>query len=149
MALIMLRSVVRFHLAPPLLRRAGTWYPKPSPPQGTGPVWGDHARPPPPTRGFKRAEVSDDSIVSWSRLLVSTGYLSDAELVRAHLDKAYDVVAQTVAEAGTRAQHGPYRDIPIVARRSWRWETTNSNATGKLTIITAAASNVYEVGLEL
>jgi len=113
--LIMLRSVVRFHLGPPLLRRAGTWYPKPSRPQGTGPVWGDHARPPArppaPTRGFKRAEV------------------------------AYDV-AQTVTEAGTRAQHGPYRDMPIVARRSWRCDTTNSNATGKLTIITAAASNV-------
>jgi hypothetical protein len=42
-----------------------------------------------------------------------------------------------------------YRDIPMVARNNCRWETINNKATGKLTIITAAAMSVYALGLEL
>ena len=37
----------------------------------------------------------------------------------------------------------------MVARNNWRWETMNNRATGKLTIMTAAAMSVYALGLEL
>ena len=44
--------------------------------------------------------------------------------------------------AGTHRAASHYL-MPTVARSSCRWETTNNNATGTLTIMTAAASSVY------
>jgi nickel-dependent lactate racemase len=43
------------------------------------------------------------SIMSRARVVVSTGYLSDAELSEAHLEQTHDV-ARTVAEAGPQAR---------------------------------------------
>ena len=39
---------------------------------------------------------------------------------------------------------GGRQRIPMVARNSWRWETTKSIATGALTMITAAARRFDE-----
>lgn len=43
------------------------------------------------------------SIMSKARVVVSTGYLSDAELTQAHLEQTHDV-ARTVAESGPQAR---------------------------------------------
>jgi nickel-dependent lactate racemase len=66
----------------------------------------------------RRATVADQwqvqvqaSIMSRARVIVSTSYLSDAELAEAHLEQTHDP-ARTVAEAGATARicalpHGP------------------------------------------
>jgi hypothetical protein len=50
--------------------------------------------------------------MSRARVLVSTGYLSDAELAEAHLEQTHDV-AQTVTEAGTQATMCALPDGPM------------------------------------
>jgi nickel-dependent lactate racemase len=73
----------------------------------------------------RRATVADQwqvqvqaSIMSWARVIVSTSYLSDAELAEAHLEQTHDP-ARTVAEAGATARicalpHGPMT-VPYLA----------------------------------
>jgi lactate racemase len=58
------------------------------------------------------------SIMARARVVVSTGYLSDAELAQAHLEQTHDV-ARTIAEAGPQATicalpEGPM-SVPYVA----------------------------------